>query len=142
VRNNAAQGFFKTLDTIDQEKQKLIAYDNFKNVEVDSIAGEMGLNIQDLKKDSQTDEKIKTLTKYLMFPTKRKVVHEMRKSLGFFNQQFHFQISSLGRSLGMKLSDSQASLCSEMQEIHQIEVRFWESALERAIDAMGVSELS
>lgn len=140
VRNTAAQGFFKTLQTLDEEKEKLIAYDNFKKVEIDQAANEHQIDILALRKESTTDESAKQLIKYLMFPTKRKLIQEMRKSLGFFNQQFQSQISELGRSLTTKLCGAQASLSLEMKEIHLIEVRFWEAAFERAINALGLAE--
>ena len=140
VRNTAAQGFFKTLQTITQEKEKLISYDTLKNVEVDPVAHELAIDLFELKRNSPTDASDKTLLLYLMFPSKRRQVQEMRKCLGFFNQQFQQEIAGLGQSLVAKLTDAQASLCSEMKEIHKIEVGFWDSALNRAIDAMGHAE--
>ena len=140
VRNTAAQGFFKTLMTIDEEKEKLIAYDNFKKVELDQAVNEHQIDVLALKKLSATDPQSKLLLKYLMFPSKRKLLQEMRRSLGFFNQQFHSQIVGLGRALATKHSDALASLCSEMKEVHKIEVGFWDTALERAINTLGLAE--
>ena len=118
TRNIAGQGYFAAVESINDQKEKLLASKDPSKWDLDFSASKFKPN--ELLNNRE-------VVKHLMLSSKKETVNKMRSVLGYFNDLMVSELSTLGRTQALRLARGLGNWSTERVEIIDSEKRSLEA---------------
>lgn len=108
MRNDAGQEYYRSAQTLDAYKDKLLAINDPNKWEI---------NFQEVRISPDELAKNKLIAKSLMLPQQNTIMSEMKNIFGYFNHMMVKELSNLSNSRAKRYIRSLNNFCSEQSEI-------------------------